>query len=113
MGKIQKGFRFVRYMQISQILYKRKMLLRYSAYFLVLASAATASDINFDQFIQKFKKSYTQDEYRIREQIFNKNLKNYKEHNSSKKYKFTMGINKFSDLEPEEFINQHTMPTSP
>lgn len=55
----------------------------------------------------EFEKDYdTVEEYFKRLDIFETNLKRFQEHNSNPSSTFTMGINRFADMLPEEF-KQH------
>jgi C1A family cysteine protease len=58
----------------------------------------------FKDFIKRFEKDYNSLEVlENRFSIFKENLKRIFEHNSLVDKNFTMGINKFTDLKPEEF----------
>jgi C1A family cysteine protease len=58
----------------------------------------------FGNFMDRFKKRYTNiDEMRNRFQIFRENLRGIVLHNSNFNNSFTMGVNQFTDLTPEEF----------
>lgn len=61
----------------------------------------------FQRFIVEYEKDYdTVEEYFQRLEIFEANLKRFEEHNSNPSSTYTMGINRFADMLPEEF-NQH------
>ena len=61
----------------------------------------------FKGFQQRFNKSYDSlQELEIRFTIFQNNLLSIISHNSEFKHNFTMGINQFTDLTPEEFRNK-------
>ena len=58
----------------------------------------------FGNFIDRFKKRYTNlEELRNRFEIFRENLRGIILHNSDFNQTFTMGVNQFTDLTPEEF----------
>lgn len=58
----------------------------------------------FGNFMDRFKKRYNNlDEMRTRFQIFRENLRGIVLHNSNFNNSFTMGVNQFTDLTPEEF----------
>ena len=58
----------------------------------------------FSKFQSRFRKSYdTMEELNARFTIFRENLRNIIQHNLDSRQNFTMGINQFTDLTPEEF----------
>lgn len=58
----------------------------------------------FSNFQERFRKSYdTLEEFETRFQVFRSNLRNIILHNLDHSQNFTMGINQFTDLTPEEF----------
>ena len=62
----------------------------------------------FSNFQDKFAKKYGSiDELENRFQIFRTNLRNIIIHNLDRSQNFTMGINQFTDLTPEEFKSQY------
>ncbi len=62
----------------------------------------------FSNFIDRFERKYDSiDEFENRFQIFRTNLRNIVIHNSDHAQNFTMGINQFTDLTPEEFKSQY------
>ena len=62
----------------------------------------------FSNFQERFSKRYeTIQELESRFQIFRSNLKNIIVHNLDYRQNFTMGINQFTDLTPEEFKAQY------
>ena len=64
--------------------------------------------IQFNQFQKRFNKLYTTlDEFEKRFSIFKMNLRTIIEHNSNPNQNFTMSINPFTDLTPEEFKIQY------
>ncbi|CAG9833352.1 unnamed protein product [Diabrotica balteata] len=78
----------------------------------VMANAIALNDQEqFAEFKQKFQKSYeSPEEDKNRFKIFQENLRKIEEHN--KKYEkgettYTMGINQFSDMSPEEWANKN------
>jgi C1A family cysteine protease len=63
----------------------------------------------FSNFQDRFAKKYGSiDELESRFQIFRTNLRNIVIHNLDRSQNFTMGINQFTDLTPEEFKAQYT-----
>lgn len=63
----------------------------------------------FNGFLEKFEKKYQSlEEFEARFQIFRSNLKNIVEHNAQPYKNFTLGVNAFTDLTPEEFKLQYT-----
>lgn len=64
--------------------------------------------MQFSNFQERFRKSYeTIQEMESRFQIFRTNLRNIILHNLDHTQNFTMGINQFTDLTPEEFRAQY------
>jgi C1A family cysteine protease len=64
--------------------------------------------LQFSNFQERFSKSYeTIQEMESRFQIFRANLRNIILHNLDHTQNFTMGINQFTDLTPEEFRAQY------
>ena len=62
----------------------------------------------FVSFQERFNKRYSSEqELQSRFSIFQRNLFNIFEHNYKSKFNFTMGINQFTDLTPEEFKSQY------
>ena len=62
----------------------------------------------FNHFQERFSKRYSDiQEFEIRFAIFRNNLINILAHNSDLTQNFTMGINQFTDLTPEEFKEQY------
>jgi C1A family cysteine protease len=62
----------------------------------------------FSNFQDRFSKRYeTMQEMEIRFQIFSANLININIHNLDDTQNFTMGINQFTDLSPQEFKDQY------
>ena len=63
----------------------------------------------FDLFVERFHKKYeTLEEFESRFAIFRENLRSILEHNLDKSHNFTLGVNAFSDLSPEEFKSKYT-----
>ena len=61
----------------------------------------------FNDFQERFSKRYeTIEEMEIRFQIFRTNLRNIILHNLDRTQNFTMGVNQFTDLTPQEFKDQ-------
>ena len=62
----------------------------------------------FDDFREKFRKNYDSvEEMKERFLIFKTNLRTIIQHNSDTTQNFTMGVNQFTDLTPEEFRAQY------
>lgn len=62
----------------------------------------------FSNFQDKFAKKYGSiDELESRFQVFRTNLRNIIIHNLDRSQNFTMGVNQFTDLTPEEFKAQY------
>ena len=58
---------------------------------------------SFEDFLRDFGKSYdSEDEYERRFAIFKSNLEEIERHNSNKRHTYTLGINEFADMMPEE-----------
>jgi len=79
-----------------------------------LVSPALVQD-QFENFKRKFNKNYDEVEEAYRMSVFESNMKIINEHNKGYKdgkYSWYMGINKFTDLTPEEFnrLNNLRMP---
>jgi KDEL-tailed cysteine endopeptidase len=62
----------------------------------------------FNDFQERFSRRYeTMEEMQTRFQIFRANLRNIILHNLDRSQNFTMGINQFTDLTPQEFKDQY------
>jgi C1A family cysteine protease len=62
----------------------------------------------FNDFQERFSKRYeTIEEMQTRFQIFRTNLRNIILHNLDRTQNFTMGVNQFTDLTPQEFKDQY------
>jgi len=62
----------------------------------------------FNDFQERFSKRYdTLEEMETRFQIFRTNLRNIIIHNLDRTQNFTMGVNQFTDLTPQEFKDQY------
>jgi len=62
----------------------------------------------FNDFQERFSKRYdTLEEMETRFQIFRINLRNIILHNLDRTQNFTMGVNQFTDLTPQEFKDQY------
>jgi cathepsin L len=62
----------------------------------------------FNDFQERFSKRYeTLEEMETRFQIFRTNLRNIILHNLDRTQNFTMGVNQFTDLTPQEFKDQY------
>jgi C1A family cysteine protease len=85
--------------------------MRSSILTLTLATAVSAGYLSdseminqFNSFQERFGKKYTTaDEFSDRFAIFQKNLNTIVEHNLDLTQNFTMGVNQFTDMTPEEF----------
>jgi len=62
----------------------------------------------FMEFVDKYNKKYTAQEFETRFQIFQKNLQAVEQHNLNKDT-FTMDVNQFSDLSQQDFESQILM----
>jgi cathepsin L len=72
-------------------------------------TASELDDADFKNFIAEYSKKYSSlDEFHYRYQIFKSNLEKISQHNS-KQSSWTMAINKFADLTPEEFFQIMTL----
>lgn len=68
----------------------------------------------FNHFQERFSKRYSDiQEFEIRFAIFRNNLINILAHNADLTQNFTMGINQFTDLTPEEFKEQYVSSYTP
>jgi hypothetical protein len=64
----------------------------------------------FSNFQERFRKRYEDiEEMESRFQIFRSNLRNIILHNLDHTQNFTMGINQFTDLTPQEFKDQYQL----
>lgn len=58
----------------------------------------------FSNFVQRFKKNYdTMDEFHSRFEVFRQNIRMIVAHNLDSTQNFTMGVNQFADITPDEF----------
>ncbi|KAJ3426890.1 cathepsin l1 [Anaeramoeba flamelloides] len=57
---------------------------------------------NFDNYLNRYEKDYSDMEKKLRANIFETNLRTIKKHNSNPDASFKMGINHFTDLTSEE-----------
>jgi C1A family cysteine protease len=57
----------------------------------------------FDTFREMFNRSYTKDEFATRFSIFSDNVRSIITHNADVTKTYTQGINRFTDLTPQEF----------
>jgi len=60
-------------------------------------------DYTFENYINDFHKDYSYKESIERQKIFEKNLKDIKEHNKDPVFTWKKGVNQFTDKSPEEF----------
>jgi C1A family cysteine protease len=98
-----------------------KLLLLVSSFFTALAGNTNLRGVEFDSFLNdsdewkqftnfqdRFSKRYENiQELETRFQIFHSNLRNIILHNLDHTQNFTMGINQFTDLTPQEFKDQY------
>lgn len=68
---------------------------------------------DFEQFKNKFGKSYRKDEESFRKLTFLRNLEMIKEHNSKPNKDYSMAINQFADLTQEEFEEKYLIKELP
>ena len=68
---------------------------------------ARQSDQEFQDFIAKYEKKYSSEEYARRRGLFNENLAKIQTHNS-KGLSWYLGVTEFADLSAEEFVAQRT-----
>jgi cathepsin H len=61
------------------------------------------SDHHFNTYLSQYAKSYSEEEYLLRREIFLETLKRIELHNSDKERTWDMGINEFSDWTFDEF----------
>jgi len=98
-----------------------KLLLLFSSFFTALSKSTNLRGIELDSFLNdddewkqftnfqdRFSKRYENiQDLEFRFQIFRSNLRNIILHNLDHTQNFTMGINQFTDLTPEEFKEQY------
>lgn len=65
-------------------------------------------NLRFENFIEKYNKKYTEREYNTRFEIFQRNLKLIEKLNQKESGQ-VFGVNKFTDLSPEEFRSMYLM----
>ena len=77
---------------------------------LLLTVSITTAFPSFDQFLDRFDKFYSGDEYHHRRDIYHNNLQSIEEHNNANN-NFNMTVNKFADLHsselPKGFFQTH------
>ena len=70
----------------------------------VLRQTLDSLDASFANYMAKYSKSYdTKEEYEMRKSLYASRLQSVSELNSRNGATYTVAINKFSDLTPEEF----------
>jgi C1A family cysteine protease len=98
-----------------------KLVLLFSSFFTALSESTNLRGIELDSFLNdddewkqftnfqdRFSKRYENiQDLEFRFQIFRSNLRNIILHNLDHTQNFTMGINQFTDLTPEEFKDQY------
>jgi hypothetical protein len=62
--------------------------------------------IEFDNFKLQFNKKYQVEEEAFRFKIFKQNINKINQHNSDSTQTFLMGVNQFTDMTNEEFVQQ-------
>ncbi|KAK8803451.1 hypothetical protein WA158_001145 [Blastocystis sp. Blastoise] len=74
-------------------------------FFIALAFAANLRNTEFDSYLARTNKKYSNAEYRYRLNIFSQNLEKIEEHNS-KNLSWKLGVNEYADLTPAEFAGK-------
>ena len=72
----------------------------------LLFGLSLCSSLTFNDFLSKYNKKYSTEEYKYREKIYNKNILKIKNWNNYKKNN-PLKINKFTDLKDNEFYSNH------
>lgn len=68
------------------------------------ASVADPLEAKYHEYLAQYRKSYANgNEYNMRLSIFKDNLRKIEEHNNSNGATYTLGMNQFGDMTPEEF----------
>ncbi|XP_074088023.1 pro-cathepsin H-like [Macrotis lagotis] len=73
-----------------------------------LPPVSAEDEAHFQSWMKEFNKEYEPAEYQRRLRIFLETKRMVDEHNAGN-HSFTMGLNQFSDLTPEEFRNTYLM----
>lgn len=69
----------------------------------LLAGERELHTYSFQHYVQEFGKAYTSEEFKVRQQIFESNLRSIREHNSNDDKTWFAAPNKFTDWTNEEF----------
>ena len=80
------------------------MLLKLLTSFLSLSSLKD----NFDNYLNKFNKNYTENEYWNRLDIFTDNINYINKHNN-KNHSYSLGLTPFTDISNEEFQSDYVL----
>jgi C1A family cysteine protease len=83
-----------------------QVLYAITAFRFVAGTILRPAIVEFNDFTQRFNKTYTETEYDLRYDIFRNNLERIREHNR-KNLSWKMGINRFTDLTSDEFRSTH------
>lgn len=75
-----------------------------------LIASSTQTHSEFDQWKAKFGMRFSESENMFREMVFNKNLEMILAHNQNKERTYDMGVNQFTHLTQEEFVNTYLNP---
>lgn len=79
----------------------------------VLFQTQESSSSAFEQWKAQYGANWSQDEEHYRRIIFERNLEVIEKHNSDSTQTYKMGINQFSTLTDEEFVNDYLTPMNP
>ena len=79
-----------------------KLVSKYVLSTLVAVTLSYAEEMSFEEFLIKYGKEYSSDEYDMRRDIFEKNVEIINRHNSEGN-SYTLAINEFADVSREEF----------
>jgi len=73
---------------------------------LVAFVVGSLADFNqqYNDFLEKYGKFYTAEEFVRRQEIFEENVKKIEEHNSQPSVSFLLGVNEYADMTHEEFL---------
>jgi len=75
-----------------------------SLLFLALSNSPSS---DFESYKARFSKHYSDTENAYRQAIFSSNMKKISEHNANLSKTFTMGINQFTDVTQQEFVENY------
>jgi len=76
----------------------------------MMAAKIEDVDDNFDNYQKKHAKTYASEEEKsYRAQVFKENIQKIKQHNSNTNKTYTQGVNEFTDMTNEEFVNTKLM----